>query len=139
MRSTSLLTALVAILASAMVVAQASAQPPAEMMGRWINPRGSVEVEMRSCGVHLCGRVSWASAEALQDAREAGVHALVGTELLQDYSPSKAGVWQGRVYVPDMGRSFYSRIALTSPDALRVSGCIVGGLICKAQIWRRQP
>lgn len=116
----------------------APTQPPPDMLGHWINPRGSVVVETQACNTHLCGRVSWASAEALQDAKDAGITSLIGTELLQDYAPSSSGIWRGRVYVPDMGRTFYSTINVESRDALRISGCILGGLICKSQIWRRR-
>lgn len=118
--------------------AQALAGIPSEVLGHWINPHGSVVVETKSCGTRLCGHVSWASSDALQDAREAGVQTLIGTELLQDYQRFSSGEWRGRVYVPDMGRTFYSTIDVRKPDALRISGCVLGGLICKSQIWRRQ-
>ena len=62
----------------------------------------------------------------------------VGTELLSDYHASGAGRWTGRVYVPDQGRHFYSTIELRTPDSLRISGCILGGLICKRQDWIRK-
>lgn len=124
--------------APAIAVAPVSAQPTAELLGHWVNPRGSVVVETQACGTHLCGRVSWASAEALQDAKDAGIDSLIGIELLRDYNPSASGTWRGHVYVPDMGRTFYSTIDMDGPDALRISGCILGGLICKSQIWHRQ-
>jgi uncharacterized protein (DUF2147 family) len=36
-----------------------------------------------------------------------------------------------------MGRTFYSTITRLNPQALKISGCILGGLICKAQVWHR--
>lgn len=107
------------------------------VIGRWINPRGSVVVETQICGAYLCGRVSWASAEALKDASDAGIRSLIGIELLQNYSRANSGIWRGHVYVPDMGRTFQSTIAVQDERNLRISGCILGGLICKSQIWRR--
>ncbi len=125
-----------ALLASA---PQAWASVPAAgpFIGTWINPRRSVEVETRMCGERLCGRVSWASPKALADAADAGIRSLIGIELLQDYAPSVSGAWHGRVYVPDMGRRFQSTIAIEGPEGLRVSGCILGGLLCKSQLWHR--
>lgn len=128
---------LASVLLSLTASAPLAAQPTPDLLGHWINPRGSVIVETQACGARLCGRVSWASAEALKDAKEAGITSLIGTELLQDYSRSDSGVWRGRVYVPDMGRTFYSTIGIEKTGALRISGCILGGLICKNQIWRR--
>jgi uncharacterized protein (DUF2147 family) len=115
-----------------------SANDMADMpIGRWINPRGSVVVETGSCGNDLCGKVSWASAEAKQDASAAGINPLIGIELLQDYSRAQNGIWHGRVYVPDMRRTFQSTISVQDPKDLRISGCLLGGLVCKSQIWHR--
>jgi len=136
MRYKGLFAGLLAILAPI----SATAQPhvtDAQVIGRWINPYGSVMVDTQRCGLRLCGKISWASQEALQDARDAGVPALVGTELLQDYKPAANGVWHGRVFVPDMGRTFVSTLDVENADALRISGCILGGLICKSQVWHR--
>lgn len=126
-----------ALLATAAPSGAATATPPGAVLGRWINPHGSVAVETRMCGTALCGRVVWASPEALKDAADAGVSPLVGTELLRDYAPSGTGRWQGHVYVPDMGRSFQSTLAAQDRATLRISGCILGGLICKSQLWHR--
>ena len=113
--------------------------PPAAAQARsvWINPYNSVKVEIGSCGANLCGWVIWANSEAQQEARDGGTANLIGTELLQNYHSTGANSWQGRVFVPDMGRSYYSTISKTGPDTLKVSGCIFGGLICRSQTWHR--
>lgn len=116
----------------------ADAATPATPIGLWQNPKGTIIVQTRHCGQLLCGNIVWAGPRAIADAREAGVNALVGTELLSDYRPSGAGRWTGRVYVPDQGRRFYSTIELRAPNDLRISGCILGGLICKRQDWIRK-
>lgn len=103
----------------------------------WVNPYNNVKVETGDCGGKLCGWVVWATPEAEQDARDGGVQKLVGTELLQDYRQTGSNRWQGRVFVPDMGRTFYSTISRDEPGALRISGCILGGLICKSQLWHK--
>ena len=36
-----------------------------------------------------------------------------------------------------MGRRFSSEIDAISPTRLKVKGCILGGLICKSQVWSR--
>ncbi len=119
---------------------QASAQAPAAatgVVGTWVNPRGTVKVQTGACGDKLCGWVVWANAEAQQDARDSGVQKLIGTELLQDYHPTGNGKWQGHVYVPDMGQTFYSKIEQLGPNSLKISGCVLGGWICKSQVWQR--
>lgn len=122
-------------LAASALPAPDAARP--HMRSVWINPHNNVKVETGECGGKLCGWVVWATTEAEQEARDGGVEKLVRTELLQDYRQTASDRWQGRVFVPDMGRTFYSTITRVDPRALRISGCIIGGLICKSQVWRR--
>ncbi|MBN8817786.1 MAG: DUF2147 domain-containing protein [Sphingomonas sp.] len=136
------LATFIAFGASDLAFARASLRPAeadgTAIIGRWINPYGSVVVETQPCGERLCGRVSWANPEAQQDARDSGVPSLIGTQLLEDYRPAGSRQWRGRVYVPDLGHSFQSTIVMEDTGTLRISGCILGGLICKSQRWRRQ-
>ena len=121
---------------SAIAQPSPSAQPSLAYI-TWINPYSNVKVETGDCGAKLCGWVVWATPEAEQEARDGGVQKLVGTELLQDYRPTGSNRWQGRVFVPDMGRTFYSTISQVEPSTLKISGCVFGGLICKSQLWHR--
>jgi uncharacterized protein (DUF2147 family) len=114
----------------------AAAQTPLEG-GLWMNPHGTVAVRTGACGGKLCGWVAWADADSLADARDAGVERLVGTELLENYVPDGPGAWSGTVFVPDKGRRFSSEINQLSPDRLKIKGCILGGLICRSQVWTR--
>ena len=116
----------------------AQPQPAVSPIGVWQNPKGTIRVRTRPCGELLCGNIVWASPVALADARDAGVSSLIGTELLSDYRATGAGRWTGQVYVPDQGRRFYSTIEVRNPNSLRISGCILGGLICKHQEWTRR-
>ena len=62
---------------------------------------------------------------------------LIGTELLRSYRSDGPGRYKGEVYVPDMGRTFYSTIEQHGANDLKISGCILHGLICKSQDWHR--
>lgn len=116
----------------------ASATAPTQLpAGLWLNPHNNVAVRTGPCGTHLCGWVVWASASARADAKGGGVERLLGTELLEDYAADGSGAWSGTVFVPDMGRRFASRIDLPRPDALRIRGCLWGGMICRTQTWSR--
>ena len=106
-------------------------------IGVWENPQGTVRVRVMMCGTRLCGTVVSASASAISDAREAGVPELVGLGLLRDYRRIGPDRWAGWVFVPDLGRSFSSRIIQVNRDRLRITGCLVGALFCKSQIWKR--
>lgn len=110
----------------------------ASPIGLWQNPKATLLVRTRNCGQALCGAIVWAGPAAIADARDAGVTSLVGTELLSGYRATGQGRWTGKVYVPDEGRRFYSTIQLEGADKLRISGCILGGLLCKHQEWTRR-
>jgi uncharacterized protein (DUF2147 family) len=109
--------------------------PTASIYGTWINPYHSVAVRTAPCANRLCGRVVWASREAQQDARDGNVPNLIGTSLLENYRPTGARSWAGTVFVPDMGRHFYSLIEQVDDGNMRVRGCILHGLVCKSQVW----
>lgn len=107
------------------------------VFGTWANPKRSLAIRTAPCPGGVCGAIVWASPSAAAQAQGAGVGTLIGTKLLQDYHPMAPGLWAGRVYVPDMGRSFSSRIRQTSPRTLIISGCVIGGFLCKSQVWHR--
>lgn len=135
-----LLALTLALASLALLPAATQAQQPGfagEVIGTWINPRHTVKVETSPCADRLCGWIVWAAPQALADARDSGIQQLVGTELLRDYRSTGAGRYQGEVYVPDMGRTFYSKIEQRNTNSLTISGCILHGLICKSQEWHR--
>lgn len=125
-----------AVLLALPMIAQAETAPAP--IGLWQNPTNTLLVRTYNCGMKLCGNIVWAQPKAIADARAAGVTALVGTELLIGYHSSGVGRWTGQVYVPDQGRRFYSTIEVESQNSLRISGCILGGLICRHQEWTRR-
>lgn len=122
-------------------VAQPQAPQPSvansTIIGTWMNPYRSVAVRTGPCGDRLCGWIVWANQEAQNDARDGGTPKLIGTALLENYRVQKSGSWAGTVFIPDMGRRFYSIIEQVGPDEMKVKGCILGGLLCKSQIWHR--
>ncbi len=134
------ISSILAMLASLMLAAAASAEPSApagQVIGTWKNPKSTVVVRTESCGASLCGTVVWAAQEAIADARDGGEEHLIGKQLLQDYRLDSPGHWTGSVYVPNMGHSFYSTIVQKGPDRLVIAGCILHGLICRHQEWSR--
>jgi uncharacterized protein (DUF2147 family) len=133
------LSALLALpFAATAIIAAVPVPDSTPPIGRWANPRHTLEVETHACGPStLCGAIVWADSTAQSDARDAGVQRLVGVQLLQGYRAAGGGEWSGRVYVPDMGRTFPSHIRLTTPDTLTIAGCLMGHLFCKSQTWRR--
>jgi uncharacterized protein (DUF2147 family) len=117
----------------------ALAQPAAaDAFGVWRNPKDNVRVEIRPCGAAACGTVVWASAKAQAKAREAGTVSLIGTQVLKNLElDERRGIWRGKVFVPELNRNFTGVAEPVDATRLRAKGCIVGGLLCKSQIWTK--
>lgn len=119
-------------------LAAASPAPAREAAGGvWRNPQNSVHVEVRHCGKSMCGTVIWANEKAMADARRGGTPNLIGQQLFRDFIQGGDGVWRGRVFVPDIAKTFSGTIVAIDARTLRGSGCLVGRIACKSQDWSR--
>ncbi len=132
------LALMLASLAPAVVYAQPSgSQPGANVSGVWANPHGTLKVEVGNCSKLLCAWVVEASPHQQSAAQKTGTATLIGMNLLQDVKQTSAGSWQGKIFVPERGASYFTKIRQLGPNELKVSGCLLGGLICKSEVWRR--
>jgi uncharacterized protein (DUF2147 family) len=125
------------LLALAVVLSRPDEPVETGLEGRWRNPSGSVIISIRPCNESLCGWVQWASDKAVADARKGGTDPLVGTELLSDIVPRGEGRWGARLFVPDLHKTSKTELRLLGLDQLKVTGCAVGRVVCKSQIWTR--
>ena len=126
--------AAMAALASFSVPAAAADTPAA---GIWRNPKNTVHVKLQPCGGTVCGTVVWAAPKAQAAAREGGTSKLVGTQLFREFRQVRPGEWKGRVFVPDLGRTFTGTMNAQGPGKIVGRGCLIGGLLCKSQTWTR--
>jgi uncharacterized protein (DUF2147 family) len=127
-------------IASAIFAAPLSSQvaePVDRSLGIWSNPQNSVHVRSYHCGASMCGVVVWANDKAKADARRGGTETLIGFELFRDFSRDKNGNWGGKVFVPDIAKTVTGVITVVDPNTLKGSGCLIGRIGCKSQIWTR--
>lgn len=116
----------------------ATAQEHESIIGTWRAPNNTLQVRTAHCGELLCGTVTYASAKAIGDAKAGGYNNLVGTDLFQNYHATGPGTWTGQVLIPKQNRTYLSRIVQQGPNKILISGCILGGLFCKSQVWTRE-
>jgi uncharacterized protein (DUF2147 family) len=121
--------------AAAAGAARAAAAP--ESYGIWRNPKDSVHVEVKPCGAATCGVVVWANDKAKADSRRGGTEALVGLTLFRNFVRGRDGLWRGKVFVPDLNRTFSGTAEVLDPKTIRAKGCAFAGLACKSQDWKR--
>jgi uncharacterized protein (DUF2147 family) len=123
----------IAILVAALAM---QSLPPPSIEGRWKSPGGNSIIEIAACGDNLCGTVAWASAKAMKDASKA-TDQLVGTQLLTALHQKREGRWQGKLFIPDKNIRATAKIELAKTGQLKVSGCLAGKALCKAELWTR--
>ena len=126
-------TAVFAALAALFTVSSVQAAD----LGVWTGPKDNVRVAIRSCGASMCGTVVYASPKAEADARKSGLTTLVGQQLLRDFEPTGHGGMRGKVYVPTLKVTLNGAADFIDARTMRAKGCVLGGLICKAQVWHR--
>ena len=99
--------------------------------------RAVVDVNVKGRGGRACGVVVWANDEAKADAKKGGTPELVGLQLLRDFQLQKNGSWKGKVFVPDLNMNFNGTANFPDATTMKAKGCLIGGLLCKSQTWRR--
>lgn len=117
----------------AIAAAQRPALAPIE--GLWKNPIGSAVISVAPCGNMLCGKVVWASARGRREVAKTTPR-IVGTTVLTDVRRKGSG-WAGKLYIPDDNIHVSARLQLLDSRTLRLTGCALGGLLCRSQIWTR--
>lgn len=91
-------------------------------------------IRIAPCGEALCGTL----VQSFDSAGNPMQSENVGRQLIWDTTPSdQSGQYRGMLHSPDRGRDYRSRLVL-SGDALTVSGCVMGGAICReGGTWQR--
>ncbi len=127
------------LLAPLFLLTAAAAVPDDGIEGVWSNPRGSVHIRYEACGKGvICGTVVWASEKAMADARRGGTTSLIGTRIFRNLHKAGANRWKGRVYVPDINKTFEGTVTVEG-DKMIGRGCLLLGVGCKQQTWSRVP
>jgi uncharacterized protein (DUF2147 family) len=115
-----------------LAAAQAGSAP---IEGRWKNPIGSAIIEITPCGPALCGKVVWASERGQREVAKNSPN-VVGTTVLTGVRPA-GNRWTGKLYIPDDNITVTAKLQMVDAARLKLTGCALAGLICRAQIWTR--
>jgi uncharacterized protein (DUF2147 family) len=125
------------LVAAIIVLVPVVASAADRSFGVWKNPSGSVHVRAEPCADRMCGTVVWANDKAKADALRGGNDDLIGLQLFRGFVLDKPGVWRGKVYVPDIAKTFSGTVTVIDRNTLKGSGCLLGRLGCKSQLRTR--
>ena len=126
-----------ASLAAGLLAAPSFAIAKAPIEGRWVNPKGSVTVQVAPCGPAFCATVVDASAKAKATARKGGTPNLIGTQVMSDFRARGDGTYRGRAFDPKRNIRAPATIRMVGNSTLVVKGCLLSGIICKEQRWKK--
>ena len=124
-------------LTAALLALPSAALAKAPIEGRWTNPKGNVTVRIGACGDGYCATVIDATAKAKATARKGGTSNLIGTQVMSDFKTGGNGVYKGRAFDPKRNIRAPATIRMIGDSTLVVKGCLIGGLICKEQRWKK--
>ncbi|MEM0986448.1 MAG: DUF2147 domain-containing protein [Pseudomonadota bacterium] len=118
-----------------------------DVFGTWLTPAGSAHVAIEDCGDGgPCGRVAWMNPASMREGLtpEAAVDEnnpdparrndpVLGLLMLSDFDEKRNDWRGGKIYDPETGRTYGSRLKRLDDGTLQVKGCI--GPICQTQVW----
>lgn len=130
-----LLTTLLALFASPVF---------ADAIGTWKSENddegGYIHVAVAPCtgdARKLCGTIVDAFNEDPAYLDEARAAELRGKLMIRDMEPDGANNWSnGTIWAPDDDETYASKMELKG-NVLRVSGCVMAGLVCRGQDWTK--
>jgi uncharacterized protein (DUF2147 family) len=134
-------------LAAGLSLAAATAAFAADPVeGDWLTQSGSAKVRVAPCAGkadRMCGVIVWlrdpANAKAHDDHNPdpaQRTRAIMGLRMLWGFQPAASGRWTGgKIYDPNSGKTYDSKISVNPDGTLEVDGCIM--VLCQAQTWRR--
>ncbi len=115
-----------------------------DVTGLWYLDDNS-QVNISLCGDSVCGILEWFpeletvggpildtnNPDEMLQARE-----LKGLQLIFDFKRTKKGWRKGKIYDPESGKTYKSKLTRIDEDHLKVEGCV--GPFCQKFLWTRQ-
>ena len=111
-----------------------AADPVAGIWQTMPDDNGNVgQVEVAHCGDKLCGTLIRAFNAQGEPVDSPNIGRRIVWDMVAEGNDRYGG---GKVWAPDRDKTYRSKMALDG-DTLAVSGCVLGGIICRASQWTR--
>ena len=126
-----------------------------DILGLWNNEDGKAKIEIFPCGGHYCGKIAWLGRPEYpaddpggmaglprvdRDNPEPALRSrrLLGLQIMEGFTYSSAETWdKGRIYDPESGKTYSSKMTLVSPHRLKIRGFVGIPLFGRTTTWNR--
>ncbi len=113
------------------------------VLGVWEKSPGLPRYEIFECGTTRCGKIVYLNhpidpetGKPIKDKNNPDAskrsQPLLGTRILLDMSEIGPNKYKGKIYDPVGGRVYSGTLTQLNVDSIKLSGCVLGGLICKS-------
>jgi len=131
-----------ALIVAALALSTIAAQPAAaaDPSGDWMVENGSAIIRIAKCGDLYWGVVAWEREPGRDSANpnpSKRNRPTLGIPILLGLRTASDNRWEGKVYNAENGSLYQVHVSRAREDVLRIEGCILGGLFCGGQSWRR--
>jgi uncharacterized protein (DUF2147 family) len=112
----------------------------AEPSGVWIVANGNARVRVGPCGDVYWGVIDWARTPNVDKNNPDPAkrsRPVIGMPILLAMKAAGPNEWKGEIYNAENGKTYDGKMSVTGPDALKISGCVFGGMFCGGQTWER--
>jgi uncharacterized protein (DUF2147 family) len=109
-----------------------------DITGTFVNETGGTKVRLVNCDAGVCGTVIW-MRNPVKDVKNPDAskrdRPVVGLQAVT-LKPTGSGTYAGSLYDTESGKTYSGKAKLAGED-VELSGCVLGGLICKTSVWKR--
>lgn len=106
--------------------------------GTYLSESGETRVHIARCGQVYCGTIvamKGDTRDVYNPDPELRSRSLVGVQMISDLKPLGDG-FVGQLYNFKDGRIYTGKITFAG-KAMQLSGCVLGGFICRSQTWAK--
>jgi uncharacterized protein (DUF2147 family) len=139
MRKLLLATAIAAM--PALTASPASALSDEDVLGVWRHPDNGSHIQIYSCGQSACAKIVKVADPSRKDDKNPDPklrsRPVVGVVIMSGGKKVGPLKWQGKLYNTLDGGTYNGTLSLVKENELKLSGCVMGGLICDGRTWTK--
>lgn len=130
----------VVLLATTIAAVLGGSPARADPTGTWLTQSGETRVKIAPCGAASCGTVVWRKAPGTDTKNPDPAkrsRPIVGVQMFSGVKKTGDNEWTGQLYNFEDGKTYTGKLSMQGSDSMKLSGCVLGGLVCRSQVWTR--